>query len=375
LKTRSARLKEALLVGIAISAPVLIADLTLKALRLPRSSARTMLLAGSPLYTSNQGYRRYAGNRTIEQSAVYGATIAYRYQYASNNKGLISAENINPGQSINLAIAGDSFGEGQGGFPWIKSWQRELQKNHQIRSINYSIAGSGFEDFAITAEAAKTDHNAKKVLILFIEHDAYRPYQPMGSNQHCSFYSNGLMDHLPSFLVCNLYGIVWHHVPKGLKNQDLIEASLKRQHYGVVPALNQVLIKVQANRFRPPKTAALTEQSQQQAATESRPRFGSIPNNSISALNRIKALYGQPNVLLVQLPDQPQSHTKTIALTSFQRQLVSATGLKLIDLSASCPLESSDFHELDNHPNQSGYSKLLNCLRSQSEIEAFVHKP
>ena len=106
-----------LLLSIAI--PLIAADLTLKALQLPHSAARTMLLAGSPLATGPEGYRRYASNKALEQSAVYGNAIAYRYTYSSNNLGLVSSPDIGANQPIQLAIAGDSFTEGQGGFAWL----------------------------------------------------------------------------------------------------------------------------------------------------------------------------------------------------------------------------------------------------------------
>ena len=63
---------------LAIALPLIASDLLLKALQLPRSSSRTLLLSGSALNSGPQGYRRYDSNRSIETTAVYGDTIAYR---------------------------------------------------------------------------------------------------------------------------------------------------------------------------------------------------------------------------------------------------------------------------------------------------------
>ena len=52
--------------------------------------------------------------------------------YKSNNLGLVSYPDINEGEELDLVINGDSFSEGQGGFPWVVAWQKkELKKKLQ----------------------------------------------------------------------------------------------------------------------------------------------------------------------------------------------------------------------------------------------------
>ena len=357
--------KERLLLLLSIAVPLIAADLALKALQLPHSAARTMLLAGSRLATGQEGYRRYASNRTLEQSAVYGNAIAYRYRYSSNNLGLVSSPNVGPKGPIQLAIAGDSFAEGQGGFAWIRDWQQQTLTPRGVVSINYAIAGSGFEDFAVVAQAAKQQHRAQKILVLMIEHDAYRPFQKMGSNDLCSYYSNGQLDQLlPAPLLCNLYGIVWHHVPDQLSEAELIRASRSRQNYGLLPAINQLIQRLGQRRSHAP----LPVQPQQTAA-QSQLRFGPIPKASLTALDNIKRWYGPANVLVVQLPDLGGNSS------AFRKSLQKATGLRVLDLAASCPLSHAEFHKLDNHPNLRGYEKLLSCLKRNHTIRQFALSP
>ena len=94
--------------------PIYIADLVLKNLRLPKDSSRLMLLAGSSLYSDLDGFRRYEPNKNVEQLAIYGKDIAYRYNYKTNNKGLVSYPDLQKNDAIDLAINGDSYSEGQG---------------------------------------------------------------------------------------------------------------------------------------------------------------------------------------------------------------------------------------------------------------------
>lgn len=359
----------------AMTIPIVLADLMLKTMQLPKSSARTLLLAGSALSSGSEGYRRYQSNRSIETSAVYGSQIAYRFASSSNRQGLISATSIQEGEAIDLAIVGDSYAEGQGGYPWVASLQRSWLEPWGVRSLNYAVGGSGFEDFAIAAEAAKRQFKARKLLVLFIEHDAYRPYQRMASNKHCSFYSNGALDSLLGPLTCSLYGVVWHHVPIGLSDAALVRESLARQHYGVIPALNQLIQSAGRALQRPP---AATADATTASSSTPQLRFGALPAASAAALQSMQERYGKGNVLLVQLPDQPISSMNASQIAQqrqFRSALSAASGLAVIDLSATCPLERGDFHRLDNHPNSRGYQRLTHCLRSNRSVNSFVSKP
>ena len=349
------------LILISIALPLVAADIVLKTLRLPHNASRTMLLSGGHLSSGPEGFRRYPSHRKLEQTAVDGRTIAYRYSYSSNNLGLVSWPDIGTRQQVDLAIAGDSFAEGQGGFAWIKQLQQQTLKPKGVISINYAIAGSGFGDFAVAASDARQRHHARRLLVLFIEHDAYRPYQTMASNGRCSFYSNGDLDRLPTPLVCSLYGVVWHHVPSGLSDGQLIQESLNRQHYGLIPALNQLLL--QASRPRSGNQTPLQQQTAPQTL-----RFGPIPAAALAAMERIKALYGTANVLLVQLPDRPGKPGST----DFAQQLQAASGLTVRNLAARCPLTKQQFHRLDNHPNSSGYRRLEACVARDPVIQQFV---
>jgi len=367
--------KELALALLAMAIPIVLADFVLKAMQLPKSSARTLLLAGSSLSSGAEGYRRYQSNRSIETSAVYGSEIAYRFASRSNRQGLISATSIQEGKAIDLAIVGDSYAEGQGGYPWVAALQRSWLEPLGVRSLNYAVGGSGFEDFAVAAGAAKRQFNARKLLVLFIEHDAYRPYQRMASNKHCSFYSNGALDSLLGPLTCSLYGVVWHHVPPGLSNAALVRESLARQHYGVLPSLNQLIQNAGRVLQRPATTAALSTTTSSSSMPQL--RFGALPAASTAALKSMAERYGQNNVLLVQLPDQSISSMSAghrAQQQRFRSELTAASGLVVLDLSATCALEKGDFHELDNHPNSSGYRRLEHCLRSNTTVNSFVSK-
>ena len=163
LKKVKNKFKNLFLIFFSCFFPILITDIILKNLRFPMDSDRLMLLAGSSLYSSKEGYRRYESNKNIEQIAIYDDKVAYRYLYKSNNQGLVSSPNININDKLDLVINGDSFTEGQGGFPWILDWQDNELKKLNILSLNYAIAGNGFEDFLKASSHSHKVFNAKKI--------------------------------------------------------------------------------------------------------------------------------------------------------------------------------------------------------------------
>ena len=154
------------LLALSIGVPLLLADFSLKQLKLPRNNDRVMLLAGSSLQSGPHGYRRYQAHAKVEQAAVYGNKLGYRYTYHTNNLGLVSQPDLGTTEPIDLAIVGDSYTEGQGGYPWILELQANPLAAHNQRSINYAIAGSGVGDFRAAALHAKSMHQARKLLVL-----------------------------------------------------------------------------------------------------------------------------------------------------------------------------------------------------------------
>ncbi len=261
-----------------------------------------MLLAGSSLYSDINGFRRYDPNMNVEQLAIYDRNIAYRYTYKTNNQGLVSYPNLHKNDALDLVINGDSFTEGQGGFPWVLEWQKNELKNSNILSLNYSIAGNGFVDFLKGSIHSKNKYGASKNIIFFIEHDAYRPYQKMSRNKNCSYYSNGFLDIVLGSLTCKTYGIVWHHIDPNKSDLQILNEAKYLQQYGVLPSMNKFLKTLK-------NSSSLKKIEQNDKETESITknvslRFGPIPTYTKYAIEEINKLYGNNKVLLVQLPER-----------------------------------------------------------------------
>ena len=282
--------------------PIFIADLILKNLRLPKDSSRLMLLAGSSLYSVEDGYKRYESNKNIEQLAIHKNKIAYRYSYKTNNKGLVSYPDLEDNDDVNLVSHGDSLGEGVGGFPWIVEWQKNELKNLNILSVNYSIAGNGFVDFLKSSTYSKKNHNNSKNIIFFVESDAYKQYFKMSKNDHCSFYSKGKIDNFLGPLTCKTYNIVWHHIDVNESDDQILEKANYLRNYGVL-ASSMKLMRTLKRSYNSYKNSEKKKEDFDYLSPEVTLRFGEIPSYTKNAIKKINKLYDKKEILFVQLPD------------------------------------------------------------------------
>lgn len=82
-----------------------VADGVLRLLRLPKDSARVMLLSGSALTTDKFGVRRYEANKSVEQAGYIGSKVAYRYKYRTNNLGFVSEFDFPPGGGLTCCLS------------------------------------------------------------------------------------------------------------------------------------------------------------------------------------------------------------------------------------------------------------------------------
>ena len=128
MKISKSNLVNGLILIITIAITIFIADFILKKLDLPKRNSFVMLLSGSKLYTDQHLVRRYETNKNAEQSLLAYGEIAYRYQFKTNNLGLVSKYDYDFEKPLDLMIVGDSVSEGQEVGPWLDVVQEKFGK-------------------------------------------------------------------------------------------------------------------------------------------------------------------------------------------------------------------------------------------------------
>ena len=190
----------------------------------------------------------------------------------------------------------------------------------------------------------------------------------MSKNRSCSFYSNGILDNILGPLTCKTYGIVWHHIDLKKSDKEILDKAKYLQQYGVLASLNKFLKEVKNSSHR--KNIVQVDKEIEYKSQKVELRLGEIPSYTKIAISKINTIYDKNNVLYVQLPEKVGEPNKSAL--EFTKRLEALVDNKIINLWKSCPLERSDFHVLDNHPNIEGYKKIKRCITENKDINNFI---
>ncbi|MDA9701081.1 hypothetical protein N9V02_04430 [Prochlorococcus sp. AH-736-L23] len=190
----------------------------------------------------------------------------------------------------------------------------------------------------------------------------------MSKNKSCSFYSNGFLDNILGPLTCKTYGIFWHHIDFQKSVKEILDKAKYLQQYGVLASFNKFL-KEGKNLFTR-KITVKNDIENENKSEKVELIFGEIPSYTKIAISKINSIYDKNNVLYVQLPQTFGKPNKSAL--EFTKRLKALSDSKIINLWGSCPLERSDFHILDNHPNVKGYKKIKRCISENKEINNFI---
>jgi len=337
-----------LIMVIAISIPIVIADQYLRFARFPRNNTRIMLLSGGRLDSSGSGIRRYTPNSSLRHSAVYGEVLEYSYVFKTDRNGFRVTYECNAGSAASnlVAITGDSFTEGQGSnISWTERIQKQLC-DQGYNSINASVAGYGVEEMKDSLDYAHENLGAKRAIVAIIFDDIYRPRTPMTSNLTCSMYESRRCGD----------SVTWWHHPEEFTPKDLIAFASSKYDVGILPVLRDLKSKSKSYLKQ------LIGYKDYSSDVNSK-----LINRSISAMESIASRYGAKNVSLIILPTKyernlegsPEDKTRwSTDLRTFLNSLHKDISVK--DL-RNCPLDARHFFRIDGHPNEKGHKQLGIC--------------
>lgn len=418
------------LVLVSTASVLFVADLVLKALKLPSQHRTIMLLAGSKLYTDGDGVRRYEPNKQVEQAALVDGEISYRYKYQTNNLGFVSKYNHVPGKPLDLMIVGDSVSEGQEVGPWLDVVQQNLWERDGKTSQNFAIAGNGFVEFERAAAYAKNKLGARKAMLIFIGDDMHRPGDVMHAKEDCSTYKTFVS---AGVINCLSGQVTWHHYDAALSDAELVRFAESRQNLGLVRMARAPVVKGSLSAIRQICSAGLrltfdwwfarrfnhecvTQEAEEalkarttalsgspiaagfaapiamQSASAPQPTASSpsaspgigIPAYTITALEKILRLYGTENVLLVTIPggglSLPAMRHEAVFNELLGKQFKSP--IQYADLSVSCymprdlwaPRLGPGPRKGYGHPTAEGYLKLQSCILGSKAVMKFAQE-
>jgi hypothetical protein len=133
-------------------------------------------------YVDREGFFAYRPNSELREIGFYpdgagGMTIEYDCRFTSDALGFVS--NAVPYEKSDILLLGDSFAQGQGGCPWIPNLPAELRTRIYLTATQ----GHGFFHWQNIITFLDRIKPPRKLLILFITDDFYRPVTLMGRAQ------------------------------------------------------------------------------------------------------------------------------------------------------------------------------------------------
>tara|TARA_B100000900_G_C20540784_1_gene700359 strand:+ start:201 stop:1325 length:1125 start_codon:yes stop_codon:yes gene_type:complete len=372
--TLKKKLVNILLITASISLPLIATDILLKKLKFPTSNKGSLLIGGGYLQTKpNTKVKSYSERRKIRHSALYGKEVVYDYEFLTDQNGFrITHQCVNsPNNSNLIAIAGDSFTEGQG----VKniSWASSLQKiicDRNYQSINLSFPGIGLIDMKNSLKFAKDELNATKAVVSIIAEDIYRPYLLLKNNKECSMF----MKPSNKVLSCGQNPATWWHINKSLNKSQLIDFVTKKNKYGLVPT-SKIFLKDFITQIKKSIKSYLPSFLLKKIGTNN---YTELIRDSSNALNQIASDFEAKNTILIILPNKADRNLignlkerirQNKDLKKFLNQI--NPKITIIDI-RSCPLNEKHFYRLDGHPNFKGQLLLGKCVLKNQKIKEFI---
>lgn len=297
-------------------------------------------------------------HQPIREVAIYktrqGFQVEFDTSYSTNNLGLVQKNDFDP-QKQSLVFIGDSFTQGEGAPPWFYELEKGW-RHHQYQLVNLGLMGTGLVQWRDTLEWFAGMGKIKHVYLLFISDDWLR--RRWYAHDDLTGTSFTFCTECPKTNgVChnrNQLGIIYLDKDWGIP--EIINKAREIPEPPVKPGLGKYWNDLYVRQFF--RTMF--------PGTRLRPQQQKLIDASREAFDRIVDRFGRENVTVLHLPLKSEvSQGEYNWIGKQARDLVRSRQVAYFDGLALCGLTGQDYHANDNHPNASGYAKILDCLRSQ----------
>ena len=314
-----------------------------------------MFLSGGRFNSQGIGIRHYSENSELRQTTIVDEEIEFDYKFKTDENGfrITYSCDIEKPKSI-IAIAGDSFTEGQGSsIVWVSKIQKKLCKN-KSKTFNTAMGGYSIIGMQKSLDYAKNSLGASHSIVAITTGDILRSHAEMISNENCSVYvsrTNKCGD-----------SATWWHFPSNLNNEELINFSKTKFKYGLKEVYKNAKIEIK-NKIRSWENKS--------------PKNKNLYLNT-RAMHGISSVYGPKKTLLIIIPTkldiglQNKPNKKKMFskhLNTFLRKI--NDDIEVYDL-RSCPLTETHFHKKDGHPNEFGQKLIGECADEIVDIKKFL---
>lgn len=323
----------------------------------PYFGDRVVLFSDPSWRHARYGTLRYAPDSQVREVAVYGEKIEYDVAFETNNLGFIDTRDYHKHEDADgrqrIAFVGDSMTAGyHGGQPWVPQLRDAVErKDSSIEIYNLGVGGVGIPQFYRLLESVESEIDFERIVVLFITHDLFRRRVNMVQDA-------GLVYICPvgvSRAKCLSVETRMMVMPDRDANPAEILELIRERGFASNPSGcgDWIARNTRLGYFLARDEGALS--SFDETAKALGEQFRDLP-----LFVEFKRRFPEKRIDFVHLPMKEETIRGRYYLDVAAD--VRKAGLGYVSMLERCDLESSDYHEVDAHPNQMGYEKIRRCV-------------
>ncbi len=264
--------------------------------------------------------------------------VEFDYRYRTNNYGLVQDTDIVPGRD-SLILLGDSFTEGQGAEPWFRLVSPVIDKLG-YQPVNGGVLGTGFQQWLkLDRYLASENIQIGKVVVLFISDDYHRPVWDIPP---------AVFACLSALSGCRADESYFYRLPP----PDQMSSWIDKVRTARGPL--RIHLKMRASALLPASYGVYSHFRQQIL-------FANAEQESRATIAKLIRIHGPENIAFIHLPQKDEIDRGPNNLGLKARRAIEDAGGRLVDGFRLCRMTAADYYPNDEHPNQSGYSKIAAC--------------
>ncbi len=314
--------------------------------------ARMLLFSENPWVFDEGGFVKFKPRSEIRTAALYGDTIEYDVWFRTNDEGFVDDTDyaslaLGEGRR-NIAVVGDSFTAGfHGGAPWVQTLRSAPGFDPRTHNLfNFGVSGTGLLSWDRLLATYVDRFARNEILLVTITSDLSRAlWRPVTDGDAII-----LCDRIEAPDECRGQTMRIYEFPRDATGVQMRE--LARQKHA---PQDSWWARFKARSFLLGIVRELRNRMQASAGNQV----------GFETLASLREAFPDATIKLLHVPQK-----KEVAAGGFDgiRQQVEDLGIEYHDGSEVCGLTTDDFHELDGHPNQSGYGKIRRCALQALEL-------